>query len=263
MGFVIGTGRRGRETYPERALASGGGTGTTGATGPTGPTGTTGPAGAASNTGATGPTGSGGATGATGPTGTSVTGATGSTGPTGRTGPTGAAGPTGSANTGPTGSTGPTGRTGATGPTGPSASTALHSVTENHTTTPVALTNDTAQHTLIGAGSIVSVGNALKFNFASTGQFDDPAANSPDIAVFVSIDGTPTTIGVNWGDDADVAPLTNITVPITFSAWLLGVSPGTHTYTIDYVFNSSGAGRMPANLEAPTSTAFSVEDWTL
>lgn len=125
MSRVIGRGRYGQETYPERAAAQSGtgptgstgpsggptgptGPGSSGGTGPTGPIGT-GPTGAAGSTGSTGPTGS---TGVTGPTGN--TGSTGTTGPTGRTGPTGA---TGAGSTGPTGSTGAA-STGATGPTG-------------------------------------------------------------------------------------------------------------------------------------------------
>lgn len=80
MSRVIGKGRYGTETYPDRG-AGGGGTGPTGMTGPTGATGNTGAPGSATSTGATGATGPSG-----GPTG--PTGSTGSTGPTGVTGPT-------------------------------------------------------------------------------------------------------------------------------------------------------------------------------
>lgn len=154
MAKVIGRGRYAGETYPERALSSGGGTGTTGATGNTGPSGATGPAGSASNTGATGPSGAtgpigAGATGATGATGT--VGATGNTGATGHTGATGATGASSTGATGATGSTGPlgTGPTGATGVTGASGGTGPSGATGN--TGPAGVASNTGSTGATGA----------------------------------------------------------------------------------------------------------------
>lgn len=232
MARVIGRGRYSGEIYPERALASGGGTGTTGPSGATGATGNTGPAGTASSTGATGDTG--------------ATGATGRTGSTGATGNTGATGATGAIGTGPTGSTGPTGNTGSTGPSGATGGTGPVGITPGAANTAVvtnslgsALVNAFIVNSNVdaaagiagtkivpnfGAQNVITTGSLLLgTNPATTGILNLPnnnviryrnAANSADYDALIVSAGDNVFIGSVNAPIAQVRSLTETTLVV-------------------------------------------------
>ena len=278
MAFVIN--RRGRsETYPERPVVGGGGsgTGTTGATGPTGRTGPTGPAGTAVNTGATGPTGASntgptgrtgptgaGPTGTTGPTGAALTGATGptgagltgNTGSTGTTGPTGGTGPTGATGntgtTGPTGNTGPTGAigTGPTGNTGPTGT--VGSTGPTGTTGPTGPTGATGAS--LGTAGTISIEAASMWlsltNGATSIQQIETPVNLQDTFVVNFLQGVKSTAQVQFElpEDYNGGTVTVVVVWTANSASLNSVVWGAQ-----FIASTNGAA-----LDAPYGTAQEV-----
>ena len=212
-------------------------TGATGAIGPMGATGATGAIGPGGATGATGPIGLTGATGAIGPIGlTGATGPMGATGSIGLTGATGATGPTGAMGLqgllGPTGAAGATGATGATGAKG----TAGQNISNVYSTASVTIT-PAAPFTLVpGLSTSVLVPASTKVFVSTYGGIATTSTSTTgfsNLELVLYVDGAPTTNGAYTRIiAANTGGLTGQNSYWSFSTYLVGLTAGTHTFSI-------------------------------